>query len=113
MSFLVTVFLSLILAIGIKWLFKLVFKPANFPPGPPILSSTIGVLRNGSSTLLKFANSPEKVIGIIVGTEKYVFINDAKIAKKAFNREELTGKPQVKWTVNNTTLGGSYGLISK
>ena len=112
MALLITLVLTLLLAAVIKAAMKLIFKPRNFPPGPSIIRATMNVLRNGGKGTLKMADQDQKLVGIIIGTQRFVFINDFDISKEAMNRDEFSGRNQTEFTLDNETNGGNYGIIS-
>ena len=113
MALLTTVATTLLLAIALKVVLKLIVKPSNFPPGPSIIQSTWQIIRNGSKKIQEMADSDQKLVGIIVAKKRWVVINDFAIAKEAMNMEEFSGRNQIEFTLNNNTNGGNYGLISK
>ena len=89
---------ALFLVILIKHLLKLFSKPKNFPPGPsfvPVLGSYPFLKGNGIERMVnKEVTSYGPVTGLFAGNYPLVMINDWKLAKALFAKEEFSGRPR-------------------
>ena len=85
-----------LLLILIKFIFKLFQKPKGFPPGPPIIPIAgslpflkgIGVEKWVSPDVASYG----PVTGLYSGSYPFIMINDWKLAKSLFLREEFAGR---------------------
>ena len=82
-----------LLIILIKYVFK---RPVRFPPGPPhipiagsfLFLSGIGVEKYVSPRIASYG----PVTGMFLGSYPFIMINDWKLAKSLFLREEFAGR---------------------
>ena len=90
------IFLTILLAIFLQFLYKWFKRPDNFPPGPPhlpIIGSIPFLKGNGLEKLVgQEIASYGPITGFFVGAYPTVVINDWKLAKSLFAREDFSGR---------------------
>ena len=92
------ILLTLLFVLFVRFIIKSFYKPHNFPPGPPhipIIGSYPflkgkGVERFVGKAVAKYG----PVTGLFCGSYPTVVINDWKLAKALFAREEFSGRPR-------------------
>jgi len=109
---LMTLFLLLMFKLLINW-FK---KPEKFPPGPPtvpILGSLPFLPGSGIEKFVsEYIASFGKVTGLVAGSNYIVMINDWKLAKSLFAKEEFSGRLRNYTTLWARSVGGrNLGLV--
>ena len=82
-----------LLLILIRYLFK---RPVRFPPGPPHIPIVGSVPFLSGNGVEKYVSprvaSYGPVTGMYVGSYPFIMINDWKLAKSLFLREEFAGR---------------------
>ena len=98
------ILVTLLFAFLVKFIIKSFRKPLNFPPGPPrfpIIGSFPFLKGKGVE---KFVGNSVAAYGPVTGLFAFsypmVMINDWKLAKTLFAREEFSGRPRQKCSVS-------------
>merc|ERR1712215_230632 len=105
-----------LLVILLNFILSLFRKPNGFPPGPPVVPiagslpflSGIGVEKYVGPGIVSYG----PVTGLFAGSYPFIMINDWKLARNLFNKEEFSGRLS-----NHTTLwarstnGVSLGVV--
>ena len=104
------ILMTLVLILLFKWLISLFRKPPRFPPGPPTLP-LIGSLPflPGTGTekfVSEHVASYGPVTGMVAGSYYVAMVNDWKLAKSLFTKEEFSGRLQNYTTQWARSLGG-------
>ena len=92
------ILLTILLAIFLHFLYKCFKRPDEFPPGPPHLPIIGSIPFLKGKGIEKFVGheiaSYGPITGFFVGAYPLVMINDWKLAKSLFAREEFSGRPR-------------------
>ena len=109
------IILAVFFALLVKWLSRVLRRPDNFPPGPSVLSGSLAAIRGGPKALFKMATAlgraGHKVVGVVFGPQKIIFINDTDVAREALGRDEISGRLTEVFTVDGFSIGGNFGVI--
>ena len=110
------ILMTIILVIIFKLLLDLFKRPPNFPPGPsaiPIFGSFPFLPGKDSEKFVSdYVTSFGPVTGFVIGQYYVTMINDWKLAKSLFSKEEFSGRLQnytICWA--RSQGGKSQGLV--
>jgi len=110
------ILIPLFLLLMFKVLIDLFKNPKKFPPGPPsvpILGSLPFLPGPGIEKFVSdYIASFGKVTGLVAGSNYIVMINDWKLAKSLFAKEEFSGRMRNYTTLWARSVGGrNLGLV--